>query len=70
MDHDKVIKPYLNSKQYYKINPQLLLENDRYFMNSKLRLEDDQFQLFESVEEVTTRNKELSLIEMGSEYSQ
>ena len=65
MDHDKVLGTFLNSKQYFKINPLMKVHNDRFFMDSKLRLEDDPFMLFESIEDVTTRNQELSLIEMG-----
>ena len=49
MDKDKVIDEIVNSKYYYTILPTIEQKETKYFMPSRLRLEDDPMQLFDSV---------------------
>ena len=52
MDPDHVIERSLNSHNYFKLMPDINQQVNKFFMPSRIKLEDDQFKLFEVFDEL------------------
>ena len=65
-EHDKIKKRFIESRHYVEIDPNQQKDINLFVMKNTIRLEDDQWQIFEYTEDYMTSNKNIPFFEIGN----